>query len=58
MVAGCGRQTGAAAAAGRRDKAAQAPDVPIGQPLVKTVTDYEDFTGHTEAVNSVEIRAR
>ena len=44
--------------AGRPDKAAQAPEVPMGQPVVQTVTDYEDFTGHTEAVMSVEIRAR
>jgi RND family efflux transporter MFP subunit len=57
-VAGCGRQTSAAPSQGGPDKAAQAPAVPIGQPLVQTVTDYEDFTGHTEAVNSIEIRAR
>ena len=37
---------------------AQAPEVLVGRPVVQTVTDYEDFTGHTEAVMSVEIRAR
>jgi membrane fusion protein, multidrug efflux system len=58
LVAGCGRPTSAAPPQGGADKAAQAPEVPIGRPLVQTVTDYEDFTGHTEAVNSVEIRAR
>ena len=30
----------------------------MGRPVVETITDYEDFTGHTEAVMSVEIRAR
>lgn len=34
------------------------PDVVVDKPVVTDVTDYEDFTGRTEAVESVEIRAR
>jgi RND family efflux transporter MFP subunit len=33
-------------------------DVLAGQPVAREVTDYEDFTGRTEAVASVELRAR
>ena len=32
--------------------------VTVSQPLQREVVDYEDFTGRTEAVESVEIRAR
>ncbi|MFH0826146.1 MAG: efflux RND transporter periplasmic adaptor subunit [Pseudomonadota bacterium] len=35
-----------------------APEVAISQPTVKEVTDYIEFTGTTQAVESVEIRAR
>ena len=34
------------------------PDVTVAQPLVKTVTNYLDETGTTEAVKRVEVRAR
>jgi RND family efflux transporter MFP subunit len=34
------------------------PEVPVRQPLVREVTDYQDFTGRTEAVSQVELRAR
>src|SRR6516165_9403920 len=34
------------------------PEVLVSTPLVRSVTDYEDFPGRTEAVVSVEIRAR
>ncbi len=37
---------------------AEAPVVPVGQPLQREVTDYVDFTGRTEAVYSVDIRPR
>ncbi len=56
VTAGCWRPTSAAPSQAA-DKA-QAPEVLVGRPVVKTVTDYEDFTGHTDAVMSVEIRAR
>jgi len=34
------------------------PKVIVSQPVIKEVTDCEEFTGHTEAVASVDIRAR
>ncbi len=34
------------------------PDVTVAKPLVKTVTNYLDETGTTEAVQRVELRAR
>ena len=33
-------------------------EVVIGSPTVREVTDYEEFTGHTDAILSVQIRAR
>jgi multidrug efflux system membrane fusion protein len=37
---------------------AEAPVVPVSQPIQREVTDYVDFTGRTEAVHSVNIIAR
>jgi RND family efflux transporter MFP subunit len=34
------------------------PEVAVSQPLAREVTDYEDFTGRTEAVQRVDLRAR
>src|SRR5947209_5237743 len=34
------------------------PVVPVSQPVTRDVTDYVDFTGRTDAVDSVGIRAR
>lgn len=34
------------------------PDVLIAKPTAQVVTDFEEFTGHTEAVASVELRAQ
>ena len=34
------------------------PDVIVATPIVQSVVDFEDFTGHTEAINSVDIRAQ
>ncbi len=36
----------------------QPPIVTVSQPLKRKVTDYIDYTGRTEAVNAVDIRAR
>ncbi len=36
----------------------QAPEVLVSRPITREVTDYEDFPGRLEAVNSIEIRAR
>lgn len=37
---------------------AHTPEVLVSQPLVKEVTDYEEFTGRLEPAASVEVRAR
>src|SRR5690349_16578241 len=37
---------------------AEAPAVPVALPVEREVTDYIDFTGRTDAVKSVDIRAR
>jgi multidrug efflux system membrane fusion protein len=34
------------------------PNVKIAQPLSQEVTEWDEYTGHIEAVNSVEVRAR
>jgi len=52
VAAGCGRQQAPPAAATRP------PEVVVTRPVVKQITDYNDFTGRTEAVASVEVRAR
>ena len=36
----------------------QAPEVVVSYPVVKEVTDYEDFPGRVEAINAVDVRAR
>jgi RND family efflux transporter MFP subunit len=37
---------------------AAAPEVPVARAVVREVTDFEDFTGRTEAPTRVELRAR
>ncbi len=34
------------------------PVVTVGMPVEREVVDYEEFTGHTDALDTVEIRAR
>src|SRR5215831_2560781 len=34
------------------------PEVAVSRPLAREVTDFEEFTGRTEAVQAVELRAR
>ena len=34
------------------------PEVLVASPVQRSVTEYEEFTGRTEAVRSVEVRAR
>src|SRR5262249_2155215 len=41
-----------------KDKPAAPPEVPVIQAMAREVIDYEDFTGHLVAVQSVEIRPR
>ena len=38
--------------------AAAAPPVTVAQPVKRTVTDWDEFTGRFEAVEEVQIRAR
>src|SRR5437868_4423077 len=49
-VAGCAKP--------QAPPAESAPTIPVSQPLQREVTDYVDFTGRTDAVESVGIRAR
>jgi multidrug efflux system membrane fusion protein len=37
---------------------AQPPAVPVSHPVNRVVTDYVDFTGRTDAIQAVDIRAR
>lgn len=34
------------------------PEVIVAEPVIREITDYEDFSGRTEAINSIEVRAR
>jgi len=52
LMAGCETATSAT------DKPAPAVKVEVAVPTEQEVTDYQDFTGRIEAVDSVEIRAR
>ncbi len=49
LLAGCG---------GEQAQVQQPPLVTVAKPVVQDVTPYADFTGRTEAIASVEIRAR
>jgi multidrug efflux system membrane fusion protein len=51
LTAGCGPRPAPAASPGP-------PVIPVSQPVRRDVTDYADFTGRTDAVESVGIRAR
>lgn len=37
---------------------AEPPVIPVSRPVQRVVTDYVDFTGRTNAINSVDVRAR
>lgn len=39
-------------------RSAAPPSVPVSQPVQKEVTDFVDYTGRTDAIQSVSIRAR
>jgi RND family efflux transporter MFP subunit len=45
-------------AAGADQPKAAPPQVTVSQPVVREVTDYEDFTGRTEAAQRVDVRSR
>jgi RND family efflux transporter MFP subunit len=50
-AAGCSQGQKAAATA-------KATEVIVDTPVTRQITDYEEFTGHVEAVDSIDIRAR
>ena len=50
-LTGCGDKPPAPAAAA-------APPVTVAQPVKRTVTDWDEFTGRFEAVEEVQVRAR
>ncbi|HYT95596.1 MAG TPA: efflux RND transporter periplasmic adaptor subunit [Gemmataceae bacterium] len=50
-LSGCG-------GAPSQEKKAKAPEVQINLPETAEVTPYEDFSGRTEAIKSVDVRAR
>jgi len=50
-MAGCQRQPAAAVAA-------EQPVIPVSRPVRRQVTDFVEFNGRTDAVNSVDIRPR
>src|SRR5690349_1539043 len=37
---------------------AEAPVIPVSRPVERDVTDYVEYTGRTDAVESVSVRAR
>jgi RND family efflux transporter MFP subunit len=41
-----------------QQKAAAAPPVTVAQPVKRTVTDWDEFTGRFEAIEEVQVRAR
>jgi RND family efflux transporter MFP subunit len=51
MLSGCGEKPAPQAAAA-------APPVTVAQPVKRTVTDYDEFTGRFEAVEEVQVKAR
>jgi RND family efflux transporter MFP subunit len=53
-----GALVGCAQAPGAAGPTPGPPEVKVSLPITKTVTDYEDFPGRTDAVSSVDVRAR
>jgi RND family efflux transporter MFP subunit len=51
IIVGCGRQP-------PKPPEAKPPEVVVSLPVEKEVTAFEPFTGHTEAVATIQVRAR
>src|SRR5262249_40411095 len=41
-----------------RPAAAELPSIPVSRPVTRQVTEFVDFTGRTEAIQSVDVRPR
>ncbi|TAK62405.1 MAG: efflux RND transporter periplasmic adaptor subunit [Methylobacter sp.] len=54
VIAGCGNHDKSGSQPGH----GQLPTVKIAQPLSQQVTEWDEYTGRIEAVNSVDVRAR
>ncbi len=54
LLVGCGDSHATPQAAPKM----KPPEVSVSAVVADTVTDYEDFPGHLEAINSIDIRAR
>src|SRR5262249_25921494 len=52
-LAGCGLET-----APPPMPPTKAPKVEVTEPVFKSVTEYEEFTGMTQALQTIEVRAR
>jgi RND family efflux transporter MFP subunit len=52
LLAGCARTPG------QQHGPPPDPEVEVSLPVTAQVTDYEDFPGRTEAVNTIDVRAR
>src|SRR5579884_3214160 len=52
LMSGCGPDPAAPAGA------TPPPAIPVSRPVARDVTDYVDFTGRTDAVETVSVRAR
>jgi RND family efflux transporter MFP subunit len=50
MTLGCGRSSD-------QKGPPEEPNVDVSRPIIQQVTDYEEFTGRTDAVRSVELKA-
>jgi multidrug efflux pump subunit AcrA (membrane-fusion protein) len=50
-VCGCGDPS-------QKPKSPPLQEVEVGLPVTKPIVDYEDFTGRTEAMRSIDVRAR
>jgi RND family efflux transporter MFP subunit len=50
MVLGCGNPS-------HQKGAPEAPRVDVSQPVIQQVTDFEEYTGRTDAVRTVELKA-
>lgn len=55
LLAGCSPE---AAKSGPGGPSSEPPEVTVGRPVEKGVVDYVDFTGRTEAIDTVDIQAR